>query len=298
MHQNRWLDQDNAENARDDKYFQGIVQLQELPARIGFPKENEKQEERGETHIKINIHVADVVNIGQHIDRKNGQQAQSRNHAFGNRFAVNDRNRLVIIGQIAFDVLKILDNFADQKQQIQERRMRENNSGFDFIRIVQFLFVEINQDAEERENGEETGRQISDNRVFLEFVRIEPDQENIHRKEQQHAPRNEKCNERDKKVEREIHIQFGALAHQAVEHGFARPVDQILFGIVKIIDNVARSNRQARCEHKNKYIGVEQDFHRAGAFGRQDKNRRQILRNDNDGNVVAAHDREQAGDFS
>lgn len=272
--------------------------MEEFRTRTGTPQQNGKNEQRGQAEIKVNIHVADVVYIGQYINGENREQAQRRNDAFGNVFAVHDGNRLVMVGKIAGDVFQIFGDFAYQKQQVQKRGMCENDPGFDFVGIVQFLFVEVNQDAEKRENGQQRGGQIPDDRVFLELVRVEPDQENIHRKEQNHTPGNKNRNQDDQKVERKIHIQFGALAHQSVEHGFVRTVNQVFLGIVKIVDDVTRSDRQARSQNEDEHIGIQQDLHRTRAFGRQNENRRQVLRQDNDRNVVAAYDREQTDDFS
>ena len=80
------------------------MQEQKLFFSFRFPQVQQEENKNDKARIKINIHVANIVNFDQNINGQNGKKCQSGNAFLCRFFAVNNRNCFVIIGQIAFYV--------------------------------------------------------------------------------------------------------------------------------------------------------------------------------------------------
>tara|TARA_E500000318_G_scaffold50065_1_gene46890 strand:+ start:2979 stop:3317 length:339 start_codon:yes stop_codon:yes gene_type:complete len=86
------------------------------------------------------------------------------------------------------------------------------------------------------------GYQITHKGYTFKLMRIEPNAKNIGREEQHRPKRNITRRKNGQKVEDKIGDQLKALAHQTVQHALGGFVYQVLFRIVKIVDDVPTSN--------------------------------------------------------
>src|SRR5690606_1136868 len=97
---------------------------------------------------------------------------------------------------------------------------------------------------------------------------IKPDSKDIGRKEQ-HRPKGDITGHEDRqKIEDEIGRQLKALGHQTVQHALGRLIDQILFCIVKVIDDVATCDHQGRGRDDQKKVQVKDDLPQGNVRGK------------------------------
>jgi hypothetical protein len=134
------------------------------------------------------------------------------------------------LGDIPGNIFQIFDQFPRQYQQKEEHRMYKNDG---------FKVLVVHKNRKKRGYCQGSRYKVPKKRNLLEFVGVKPYTENIGRKEKHCPKRNITGRKNGQKIQNEIGGQFKSLAHQAVQHGLSGLVNQILFRIVKIIDNVA-----------------------------------------------------------
>ena len=83
---------------------------------IRLPQLNPKENHDDKTHIKINIHIANIKNSNEQVYRNGRYYQQTSDADFRNVFTKKNRNGLVTIRQITFDVFEIFHHFTHQKQ--------------------------------------------------------------------------------------------------------------------------------------------------------------------------------------
>jgi hypothetical protein len=87
--------------------------------------------------------------------------------------------------------------------------------------------------------GQGGRNKIAQKRYFLQLMGIKPDAKNIGRKEYNSLKRNITGKKNRKKIQNKIGGEFGPLTYQTVQHTLSGLVDQVLFRIVKIINDIA-----------------------------------------------------------
>ena len=127
-------------------------------------------------------------------------------------------------------------------------------------------------------------------------MRIIPNQENVGRKIQESSPRNDNRQQSHDEIQGEINVEFCFLADQSVEHRLVGAIDQVFLAVVKIVDDVARSNRQRGGKNDDEQVEIEQDG-QGSFFGSEDENCRKILRQNDYRNVVTPDHGEQTDEF-
>jgi hypothetical protein len=104
----------------------------------------------------------------------------------------------------------------------------------------------INEYRKKWYHGQCRGYEIPYERVFLQFVRIEPYSENVEREENNCFKGNIAGKYHRNEIQYEIGAEFGTLTHQTIQHGLAGTVDEILLTVVKTIDDIPSCNGRGR----------------------------------------------------
>src|SRR5690606_10025020 len=92
---------------------------------------------------------------------------------------------------------------------------------------------------------------ISNEWIFLQFMGIEPQHKNIDGKEQYGFKGNITRENDRKEIEHKIGREFCALAYQPIEQCLSRAIDQILFTVVKTVDNITSGNCGGRRQYEH-----------------------------------------------
>src|SRR5690606_34547795 len=182
---------------------------------------------------------------------KQGQHHQEANQVLGGPWSIAYGNGAIVLGHIPGHILKILDHLPGQDQQKEEEGVHKD-PGLE-IPIV-------HEQYKKGGNGQGGRDQVAHKGNPFELVGIEPDPKNIGRKEQ-HRPKGDITGHKDRqKIEDEIGGQLKALGHQTVQHALGRLVDQILLGIVKVVDDIATCDDQGRGRDDQKEVQIENDL--------------------------------------
>src|SRR5690554_1729342 len=108
----------------------------------------------------------------------------------------------------------------------------------------------MHENCEKGNSGQNCSGDISNEWIFLQFMGIEPQHKNIDGKEQYGFKGNIARKNDRKEIEHKIGREFGALAHQSIEHCLPWTVDQILLTVIKTVDNITAGNCGGRGQYE------------------------------------------------
>jgi hypothetical protein len=83
-------------------------------------------------------------------------------------------------------------------------------------------------------------------------MRIQPQQKNIRREKENSFKTDVARKDNTQEVENKINAEFGFLTDVIIEQSFTGPINEVFFGIVEIIDKVARSDRKSSRQYNKK----------------------------------------------
>lgn len=120
-------------------------------------------------------------------------------------------------------------------------------------------------------------------------MRIKPDHKNVDR-EENYSPKGYITGKKDPgEIKYKVDRKLCPLTYKTIKHCFLRPVNKVLFAIVKVIDNIARChNRGCGQDHKEQvrikhYLPQRQ-------IRRQDVHRSKVHRNNQHQDIVTPND--------
>jgi hypothetical protein len=119
---------------------------------------------------------------------------------------------------------------------------------------------------------------------------IQPDQKDIYSEEQSCPPRDQEAKYDADEIEKKINFQLDFLAYDTVNFRFDRLVDQVLFTVIKVIDDVSGGNDTNGGKDDEIKVQVKNDLFQR-EIGRKNKDGRKVLCQYNDRNIVAPYNR-------
>ena len=102
--------------------------------------------------------MAYVKYLNEQVDRDECQERQGNDDDLGHPFAKHNGNGTVIGNEVALDVFQVLDNFPDEKQQLQKGRVGKYH-------LVKILVV--HEYTKERKHRQQRGGKVAYQRVLF-----------------------------------------------------------------------------------------------------------------------------------
>ncbi len=131
----------------------------------------------------------------QGISRHERQHYQEGDGDLWHPFSIKNGQGIVVVYDISFHILKVLDHFPYEYNEKEEDRMDEYH---------RFEIPIKNKDRKERSDRQYGWSDVANDRNPLEFMRIEPDSENIEW-EKDHCPkRHVACKDHRDKIQNKI----------------------------------------------------------------------------------------------
>jgi len=196
----------------------------------------------------------------------------------------NDGQGSVGSHPIAFVVFHILDNVADQDQEIQILGVINNQP---------LKIFKIKGDGKKRKNDQGRGDDVTDPKQAFETAAVAQNGEDEKSKKQQCLKGDKTCRHQCGCVKKKIEEQLTSKGNEVFKQVFLGVDDAVSFGIIKIVNDESCCGRKGGGQNQRKELGIE-DYRPKGSLGSQNVEGTEVLCGNQQGDVVAPNHGKEA----